>query len=222
MTPLVARVAPVEERTSVPEIMPSAKSVFVLGHAVMGGTDKDLHSDGLGNLVKGVNQRADFVVELEKNVRLDKSIKRCAMLYLTGNSRFELTTEQQAVLSAFLEAGGLVFGEGCSQGEAGSKGAREFGLAFNQVAGQLKCKLEIVQRGHPLLSAFHVFSEVPEGAEAGMLLEGGHMVYSGSDYGCAWQGGHEDHPLSREIIRNCTEMGANIVAFACTVNAAGR
>ena len=138
------------------------------------------------------------------------------MIYLTGNSRFELTPEQQVALSAFLQSGRVIFGEGCSEGqeEAQTKGAKEFGLAFNQLASQLKCKLEIVQYGHPLLSAVHIFSDVPPGAEPGMLLEGKNMVYSGSDYGCAWQGGHQDHLLSRDIIRSSFEMGANIVAYA--------
>ena len=112
-------------------------------------------------------------------------------------------------------------GEGCpeGQGEAEAGGTREFGLAFNQLAGQLKCKLETVQRGHPLLSSLHVFSEVPQGAEPGMLLEGGHMIYSGSDYGCAWQGGHQDVPLSREVIRSAFEMSANLLAYAQNVRA---
>ena len=47
-----------------------------------------------------------------------------------------------------------------------------------------------------------------------MLLEGGHMVYSGSDYGCAWQGGHQDKPLSRDVIRSSLEMGTNIIVYA--------
>jgi hypothetical protein len=188
----------------------------------MGEADKDLHRDGLQNLIREINQQASFVANLEGNIPLDKNINRCIMIYLTGNSRFELTTEQQTALSAFLQSGGVIFGEGCSEGEAESKGAKEFGLAFNQLASLLKCKLEIVQRGHPLLSAAYVFSEVLPGAEPGMLLEGGHMVYSGSDYGCAWQGGHQGHPLSREIIRSAIEMGANIVAYAQMAKAAGR
>jgi hypothetical protein len=47
-----------------------------------------------------------------------------------------------------------------------------------------------------------------------MLLEGGQMVYSGSDYGCAWQGGLDDKPLSREIIRSSIEIGTNIIVYA--------
>jgi hypothetical protein len=201
---------------------PSAKETVTIGHAVLGEAGQDLHGEGLANLVKEINQRADFVTRLERNIGLDKGLKRCAMLSLAGSGRFELTPEQQASLAALLQAGGLVFGEGCSEGAGESRGAREFGLAFNQLATQLKRKLESVQRGHGLLSAVHVFSEAPQGAEMGMLLEGGNMIYSGSDYGCAWQGGHQGLPLSREIIRSSIEMGANIVAYARMLNAGGR
>jgi hypothetical protein len=40
------------------------------------------------------------------------------------------------------------------------------------------------------------------------------MIYSGSDYGCAWQGGHKDDPLARDIIRSAFEIGINIVTYA--------
>ena len=139
------------------------------------------------------------------------------MIYLTGNDRFELSPEQQAALSEFLKSSGVILGEGCSNGqeEAKSRGTKEFGLAFNQLASQLGCKLETVQHGHPLLTAAHIFSTVPRGAEPnGLLLEGGHMIYSGSDYGCAWQGGHQNDLLSRDIIRAAFEMGANIIAYS--------
>ncbi len=200
------------------------QETITLGHAVLGGASKDLHSNGLQNLIREINRQDNFVANLEENISLDKDINRCIMIYLTGNSRFELSAEQQAVLSGFLQSGGVIFGEGCSKGqsEVEAKGTKEFGLAFNQLASQLKCKLEIVQRGHPLLSTVHIFSEVPQGAEpSSMLLEGSHMVYSGSDYGCAWQGGRQDHPLSRDIIRSSFEMGANIIAYAQMAKAAG-
>jgi len=208
--------APQKPAATPQEITSRSQETITLGHAVMGGASKDLHSDGLRNLIKEINQQANFVASFEENIPLDQNINRCAMIYLTGNSHFELTAEQQAILGAFLQSGGVIFGEGCSEGETESKAAREFGLAFNQLASQLKCKLEIVQRGHLLLSTVHVFANVPQGAEPGMLLEGSHMVYSGSDYGCAWQGGHQSNPLSREIIRGSIEIGANIVAYAQT------
>ena len=197
------------------------RETVTIGHAVLGEAGKDLHSIGLRNLIREINRQDSFMVNLEENTSLDKNINRYIMIYLTGSSRFEPTSEQQAALGAFLQSGRVILGEGCpgGQGETEAKGAKEFGLAFNQLAGQLKCKLEAVQRGHPLLSAVHIFSEVPPGAEPGMLLEGGHMVYSGSDYGCAWQGGRQAHSLSRDIIRGSFEMGANIIAYTQTMKA---
>ena len=187
-----------------------------IGHAVLGEASKDLHISGLRNLIREINRQGSFEVKLEDNISLDTKINRCAVIYLTGNGHFELTAEQQTALSNFLKSGRVILGEGCAQGQpdAASKGAKEFGLSFNQLANQLQCKLEIVQRVHPLLSAVHVFSEVPQGAEPAMLLEGGHMFYSASDYGCAWQGGRQDQPLSRDIIRGAFEIGTNIVTYA--------
>lgn len=221
----VAPAAP--EKTSVAtkakEAAPPTATISV-GHAVLGGASGDLHSSGWQNLIREINRQGSLVASFEENIPLDKSINRCTMLYLTGSSSFEMTAEQQAALAAFLQSGGLIFGEGCPEGqeESQSRGGKEFGLAFNQLASQLKCKLETVQRGHPLLSAAYVFADVPHGAEPGMLLAGGQMVYSGSDYGCAWQGGHQNHPLSRDIIRNSFEIGINIITYTQNIKTAGR
>ena len=194
----------------------SAEKSIAIGHTVLGEASRNLHSVGLQNLVKEINRQSGYVSDLSENVVLDKKVNRFALLYVTGNSRFELNAEQQSALSDFLQSGGVIFGEGCNDESQGtsSKGSKEFGLAFNQLANQFKCKLEVVQREHPLLSACHVFSEVPQGVEMDMLLEGGRMIYSGSDYGCAWQGGHQGKPLSRDNIRDSLEIGTNIVIFA--------
>lgn len=206
-----------KEAPSPPQEIPSApKETITIGHAVLGEASKDLHSGGLKNLVGEISRLDNLEAKLEENILIDKGIDKYTMLYLTGNSKFELTEEQQTALGDFLTSGGIIFGEGCAEGqkEAQSKGSKEFGLAFNQLASQLKNKLEIVQRGHSLLSTVHIFSSVPDGAESGMLLEGGGMVYSGSDYGCAWQGGHQDNPLPRDIIRSSIEIGTNIAIHA--------
>ncbi|OGN87561.1 MAG: hypothetical protein A2158_07375 [Chloroflexi bacterium RBG_13_46_14] len=194
---------------------------ITIGHAVLSGDSRDLHIAGLQNLVKGINRQGNYAASLVENIALDKKVKQHSIIYLTGISRFELTDEQNAALSDFLQSGGVIFGEGCAEGQQGtsSKSSKEFGLAFNKLASLLKCKLEIVTRGHPLLSACHVFAEVPQGVEPAMLLAGGQMIYSGSDYGCAWQGGHQDTPLSRDIIRASFEIGMNIVTYACIMKA---
>ncbi len=206
-------VAPAPEKPkSVPEPPPQQeRETITVGHAVLGGADSDLHVAGLGNLVREINTKGIVELKLVENISLSKGLGKCDILYLTGNSSFELSADERSAMGKLMEAGGIIFGEGCSEGDV--KGSKEFGLAFNKLAGQLKCKLENVQRDHPLLSAAHIFSAVPEGAMAGMLLAGGRMIYSGSDYGCAWQGGHQDDPLSREIIRSSVEMGYNIAAY---------
>jgi hypothetical protein len=209
--------------TQAQETVRRPTATITVGHAVLGEASKNLHISGLLNLIREINRQGSLEVKLEGNVSLDTKINRYAMIYLTGNSSFELTAEQQSALGNFLKSGRIIFGEACTDGQpdAASRGAKEFGLAFNQLANQLECKLEIVQRGHPLLSAVHVFSEVPQGAEPAMLLEGGHMVYSASDYGCAWQGGHKAQPLSRDIIRGSFEIGTNIIIHAQLLLSAG-
>ena len=52
---------------------------------------------------------------------------------------------------------------------------------------------------------------VPAGANTrGVVLVSSRVIYSDSDYGCAWEGGGINAPLSRDTIRNSFEMGANI------------
>ena len=190
------------------------RDTLIIGYMSLGEA-KNLHLSGLRNLIRTVNRENGLLVSLE-DTALQKSLDRFNLIYLTGNGRFELTGEQQSTLAHFLQSGGVIFGDGCSDdsGGADSRGSKEFGLAFNRYAGLLNCKLGIVQRGHPILSAESIFAETPQGCEPGMLLEGGNMIYSGSDYGCAWSGGHPEHPLSRDIIRSAFEIGQNMISYA--------
>jgi len=205
---------PREVIASPPIQPPAPPDTLIIGYAIL-GEGKNLHASGLKNLVKSVSRENSFMVSLQETT-LKKPLDKISLLYLTGNSSFDFSAEEQSVLSSFLQSGGIVFGDGCSDTSAGtdSKGAKEFGLSFNRCAGLLNRKLGIVQRGHPVLSAKHIFAETPQGCEPGMLLEGGNMIYSGSDYGCAWNGGHPDRPLSREIIRSAFEIGENIIYHA--------
>lgn len=206
---------PAPAATVVREV-PVAASVetAVWGHAVLGGADGTTHLDGLKNLARSISLPGSFEVSVQENVALGKDLDRYGLLYLTGRGRFEASAEQVAALGRYLQGGGVIIGEGCSAGEGQARAAREFGLAFNQLAGQVKRKLETVKRGHLLLTVPNVFAEVPAGAETGMLLEGGRMVYCAGDYGCAWQGGRPDQPLAREAIRAAFEMGVNMAAYA--------
>lgn len=191
---------------------PPRVGVTVLGHVVLGSGRSDLHVAGLRALVREAKLHG-LEIGLREGLSLGDDVLQCQVLYLTGNTRFTLNPKQLDSLREFLGSGGLVFGEGCPGGQTGleSRGAKEFGLAFNELAGQFRCKLENVQRGHHLLSCLFVYSSVPQGAEPGMILAGGRMVYSASDYGCAWQGGRDNQPLPRETIRSSIELSTNII-----------
>lgn len=211
----VSRPAIVVERPS-PTMEPASlpTKTITLGHAVLGGASSDLHVVGLRSVVKEAKLHG-LEVRLKENLTLGEDIHQCNILYLTGNTRFKLTAKQQESLVNFIGAGRLVFGDGCAYTAVGGdgRGAKEFGLAFNELAILVKCKLENVQRGHPLLSAAHMYSAPPQGADPGMILVGGNIVYTTSDYGCAWQGGREGQPLSREVIRNSIEITTNIITY---------
>ena len=69
------------------------------------------------NLVKAINRQENLVAELEENISLDMDISSYTMLYLNGNSSFELTAEQQAFLGDFMKKGGVIFGESCCEGQ---------------------------------------------------------------------------------------------------------
>ncbi len=214
--PVVASPPPtVPEKPSAPvppAPVPTPRETLIIGYLSL-GANAGVHRAGMENMIRELSwSRPALSIEMRPITALKKDLKGCRLIYVAGSGRFEIPGELEAALKDFLKAGGTVFGEGCS--ESDPKGAREFGLAFNELATRLQCKLEAVHREHLLLRAAFVFSQPPPGIEAGMLLEGGRMIYSTADYGCAWQGGRPGSPLPREAIRSAIEMGANIIAFA--------
>jgi hypothetical protein len=191
------------------EIAPQEK--VILGHMALGEASRDLHSSGLIKLARQVGFQAEYQAAVEE-CTLDETITRHTLLYMTGKGPFTISAKKQAILNSFVQSGGTIFAESCAEQEAGVK---EFGLAFNRLAEQLGKKLEVVQRGHPLLDCHHIFSTVPPGAKSeGLLMVDGQIIYSSYDYGCAWSGGYDNSPLPRDIIRGAFEMGVNIVAYA--------
>jgi hypothetical protein len=184
----------------------------ILGHLALGEASRDLHSSGLMKLARQLGFQAEYQAAVEE-CTLDEAISRHTLLYLTGKGPFTISDKKQAILNSFVQGGGTIFAESCAEQQ--EEGVKEFGLAFNRLAEQLGGKLEVVQRGHPLLDCHHIFSTVPPGAKSeGLLMVGGQVIYSNCDYGCAWSGGYSDSPLPRDVIRCAFEMGVNIVAYA--------
>ncbi|MBN1190794.1 MAG: DUF4159 domain-containing protein [Dehalococcoidales bacterium] len=195
---------------------PAVKENIFIGHVVLGEAGGDMHLGGLRNVARDFSRRSGDTVIVEERIKTDRSLKKYSLLYLTGKGPFELTADQQSAMKEYLRSDGVIFGDGCSFSDGGNetRGAREFGLAFNRWAGRLDCKLEMVTRDHPILTSDCMFSEVPAGCEPAILLEGGNMICSSSDYGCAWTGGYKDKPLSREVIRSAFEIAGNIIVYA--------
>ena len=192
------------------EIAPQEK--VILGHMVLGEDSRDLHSSGLMKLTRQVGFQTEYQAVVEE-CTLDETITQHTLLYMTGKGPFTISTKKQVVLNSFVQNGGTIFAESCAEQQ--EAGVKEFGLAFNNLAEQLGKKLEMVQRGHPLLDCQHIFSTVPPGAKSeGLLMVGGQIIYSNYDYGCAWSGGYSNSPLPRDVIRGAFEMGVNIVTYA--------
>ena len=192
------------------QIAPQEK--LILGHLALGEASRDVHSSGLMKLARQVGAQTEYQAAVEE-CTLDETISRHALLYVTGKGAFTVSAKKQAILNSFVQSGGIIFAESCAEQQ--DEGVKEFGLAFNRLAEQLGQKLEVVQRGHPLLDSHHIFSTVPPGAKSeGLLMVGAQIIYSNYDYGCAWSGGYSDNPLPRDVIRGAFEMGVNIVAYA--------
>jgi len=191
--------------------------VIMIGSKVLGDADEQLHLNGLRNLLSEVEQHYLYKVDIKGNISLDEPIIGHTLICLFGTDNFELSEKERESLDNFLHSGGTIFGEFCSEGQdkKGKNLNNDFKVAFDNLAKQLGCNLEPVRRGHSVLSRPNLFSSIPEGAATNnTLLEGGGMLYSGNDYACAWQGGYQDTPLSREVIRSSLEIGINIVEYA--------
>ena len=142
----------------------------------------------------------------------DVDAQEPALLYMAGRQGFQPRTNSEIDgLRNFLSRGGTFLGE--------SGGSDEFTKGFQDLASKLGAKLKKVEPGHHLLSSHHVFSSRPVGAFAkGELLADTNagVIFSSLDYGAAWQSEIEDPESqnARERIRQATEVGLNIVAFA--------
>ncbi len=168
------------------------------------------HIPGLRYLLRELSLTTAYRSRWAGSVRLGDSIPAVSFLYLSGSRGFHVDSTAQAHLQDFLQHGGLIFADGC-QGEL----TVEFAAAVQAMATALGRQLQPVVRWHPMLTARHVFAEPPlSSPDRIALAEGDGIVLSTADYGCAWQGGAPDHPLSREMVRAALEFGINVLVYA--------
>jgi hypothetical protein len=200
-----------------PEIISPSKRI-VIGYAVTNGSENNMHIHGLRNLTRELEMRYNWEVELEENVTLHNNIEQISLLYMTGGKDFKLSEDQQSSLKGFMNSNGVLLAEDCSEVTIKNSNSKKHGPVYNELIHTLQLELKPVSREAPILSNINLFSEIPRGAKFGIFLKSDNVIYSDNDYGCAWQGGCNGNPLSREAIRSAFEIGANIIEYAYQTN----
>lgn len=171
-----------------------------------------LHFSGLMSLLKVINTTTPYLGEYIGSVNLSQEIADCHLLVVAGRQSFTLAPEWVLVVKSFLDRGGILLGEACG---AGVTDSADFRQSFLELAVTLEVEMTTIERGHRLLKSHHLFAQAPDGADGPSLLAaGGNLIYSAGDYGCLWDGGRPDAPVTREIIRSATELGVNMGAYA--------
>ena len=168
------------------------------------------HRFGLRLLLREIGLTTPYRARWAGVCRLGEPLPPVSVLYLTALGGFTVSESTATRLRDFLAGGGVLFADACSQGRIG-----EFAAAVDALATSVGAALQPVARWHPLLLARNVFTAPPTLGLSGVrLLEGGGIVLSTADYGCAWQGGGPESPLAREDVRAALELGVNVAVFA--------
>jgi len=168
---------------------------------------------GLWHLVREGNGRGFHLAFTGPMNLRQPSGRDPVLLYVAGAQAFQpLADAEVKGLQEYLGRGGMLFGEASGGSDAFAKG-------FEELAAKLGAKLQKVGKGHPLLTAHHVFAGPPPGAQdKGALTADADagVVFSSFDYGGAWQGDvpKPDAADARERVRQSQEFGLNVLAFA--------
>lgn len=179
---------------------------LVLCHVSLGG--EEAHGRGVQQLARHLAVSGIPRVRVRTHLELAEALREPGLVYVTGE-RLELSEAETKLVATFLGSGGVLVAEACSQGEG-----KALTGDVEKLADGLEVKLAEVKRGHALLEVMHAFAEPPAGAADGGLREGGGLILSQGDYGCAWQGGPPKKALPRATVRDCLELGANLAAYS--------
>ena len=172
------------------------------------------HAAGVMSLVQVINATTRYHAEFKGSINLNQEIVDCDLLIMAGQQEFVFPDDWVLVISRFLERGGVILGEPSSADTAESVGPT-FPQAFLNLAERLGRDLTVVEKGHPIFSSHHIFSQAPAGIDdKALLVEADGVVYSDANYGSLWNGGISTEPASREAIRSATELGTNIAIYA--------
>ena len=144
-------------------------------------------------------------------VKLTDEVRNYDLLCMAGGQGFQLTDTEDRALLNYLDRGGVLFGEACSEGGE----ARAFRQSFSSLCDRLGRSPRAVEMGHPLFNVYHLFATPPAGLNGhAVILEDKGIIYSDGDYGCVWSGGREDKLMPRDVIRSALELGINIAVYS--------
>jgi hypothetical protein len=173
------------------------------------------HGRGMSYLARALSQSPERRVVVDDNIPLGPGLENYTLVYLVGQSEFQLSQDEIAALAAALQSGSTLLLESCRRetalGEPPSDGS------FVALVASLGAHLEEVRAGHDLLVEPALFAALPSGFETQgtpSVRLGGGVVFSSCDYGCLWQGERRSGAASREHIRSAQEFGGNLMAYA--------
>jgi hypothetical protein len=206
--------------TNVSEIFIDDLQIFGADHPigvicqVIHNSDYDPDPGSLNNLITEIiNRTGNNEIFYGGFVALD-SVPACNMLYITGHYYpFSFTETQRANLLSYLQNGGLLFADDCSNYLDNEGFETSFRAEIQNILGQ---NLEILPTDHPVFSSFYHLSGTLPTAWNNEPLEGIDLenrtavIYSDNDYGCAWEGDSSCDSSCRE---NSFEMGINVALY---------
>lgn len=186
---------------------------YPIGKAVEGW---DSHRQGISNLIQSIQQSTSYAARLVDAVELKNEILDCDLLCMIGHREFQLSEPERKILNNYFKRGGTLFAEPCpGPGGAQQDQVKGFRTSFANLCDQLGQRLRTLEREHPVFRSGYVFGAPPPGPNGTAMVMGNEsIIFSDSDYGCAWDGGHKDQPLARQAIRDALEFGANIAIYS--------
>jgi hypothetical protein len=201
-------------------VRPAGTLPILIGQLFWGGGADPAwaaHWEGTTSLWRELSRTTTYRAEFRGGSRPGDRIvnEGYSLLVMNGATDFNLTEVEVKALQQYLAQGGVLFMESAVGLDAGKPGEDVFSVAARRLATQLGRKPVTPKRGHPLLRAHYMFGRLPLGfmGEGGILEDNG-VIISYSNYGALWEGGTDDRPAQRALVRDALELGVNLAAYA--------
>ncbi|OQY36611.1 MAG: hypothetical protein B6243_02665 [Anaerolineaceae bacterium 4572_5.2] len=173
------------------------------------------HAAGANNLARALSHSEAYKLWVDDDASLNDDLQPYDLVYLVGQSAFQLTADEMKPLYDYLQSGGTLLVESCRRKV--KKGNPPADASFLDLFTSLGVNLKPLSADDTLLKAPYFFTAPPagfesEGQPAIQISEG--VIFSSFDFGCLWAGDRRSGAASREELRSAMEWGANIVAYA--------